>query len=121
MNEYLKFFNGFQVGDPIADHNCWERPEDMDTARTVYTVEAPNPASDVAGETAAALAAASMAFKSSDPGYAETLLRTSTRVFQYADSYRGAYSDNADIREGVCPFYCDFDGYQVSKTITFAC
>lgn len=101
-----------QVGDPIADHNCWERPEDMDTARTVYTVEAPNPASDVAGETAAALAAASMAFKSSDPGYAETLLRTSTRVFQYADSYRGAYSDNANIRDGVCPFYCDFDGYQ---------
>ncbi|KAH6820295.1 glycosyl hydrolase 9B18 [Perilla frutescens var. hirtella] len=101
-----------QVGDPIADHNCWERPEDMDTARTVYTVEAPNPASDVAGETAAALAASSMAFRASDPGYAETLLRTSTRVFEYADSYRGAYSDNANIRDGVCPFYCDFDGYQ---------
>ncbi|XP_057788483.1 endoglucanase 24-like [Salvia miltiorrhiza] len=101
-----------QVGDPIADHNCWERPEDMDTPRTVYAVEAPNPASDVAGETAAALAAASMAFRASDPGYAETLLRTSTRVFNYADSYRGAYSDNANIRDGVCPFYCDFDGYQ---------
>ncbi|KAL7118674.1 hypothetical protein ACP275_02G017400 [Erythranthe tilingii] len=101
-----------QVGDPIADHNCWERPEDMDTTRTVYTVEAPNPASDVAGETAAALAAASIAFRSSDPGYAETLLRTATRVFEYADTYRGAYSDNSNIRDGVCPFYCDFDGYQ---------
>ncbi|KAL7156552.1 hypothetical protein ABFS83_02G017600 [Erythranthe nasuta] len=101
-----------QVGDPIADHNCWERPEDMDTSRTVYTVEAPNPASDVAGETAAALAAASIAFRSSDPGYAETLLRTATRVFAYADTYRGAYSDNSNIRDGVCPFYCDFDGYQ---------
>ncbi|KAL8060326.1 hypothetical protein ABFX02_02G017800 [Erythranthe guttata] len=101
-----------QVGDPIADHNCWERPEDMDTSRTVYTVEAPNPASDVAGETAAALAAASIAFRSSDPGYAETLLRTATRVFEYADTYRGAYSDNSNIRDGVCPFYCDFDGYQ---------
>ncbi|PIN07647.1 Cellulase [Handroanthus impetiginosus] len=101
-----------QVGDPIIDHNCWERPEDMDTARTVYKVDAPNPASDVAGETAAALAAASIAFRSSDPGYSETLLRTSTRVFEFADSYRGAYSDNSDIRAGVCPFYCDFDGYQ---------
>ncbi|XP_074338025.1 endoglucanase 24-like [Apium graveolens] len=101
-----------QVGDPVIDHNCWERPEDMDTARTVYKVDAPNPASDVAGETAAALAASSMAFRSYDPGYAETLLRTATRVFDYADHYRGAYSDNANIRDGVCPFYCDFDGYQ---------
>lgn len=101
-----------QVGDPINDHNCWERPEDMDTSRTVYTVDAPNPASDVAGETAAALAASSMVFRSFDPGYAETLLRTSTRVFDFADTYRGAYSDNNNIRDGVCPFYCDFDGYQ---------
>ncbi|KAL0365581.1 UNVERIFIED_CONTAM: Endoglucanase 23 [Sesamum angustifolium] len=77
----------------------------------VYTVDAPNPASDVAGETAAALAA-SIAFRSSDPGYAETLFRTATRVFEFADSYRGAYSDNSNIRDGVCPFYCDFDGYQ---------
>ncbi|GKF25292.1 endoglucanase 24-like protein, partial [Tanacetum coccineum] len=53
------------VGHPINDHNCWERPEDMDTARTIYTVVAPNPASDVAGETAAAFAASSMAFQSS--------------------------------------------------------
>ena len=46
------------MGDPSADHSCWERPEDMDTTRTVYAVDAPETASDVAGETAAALAAA---------------------------------------------------------------
>ncbi|KDP27644.1 hypothetical protein JCGZ_19649 [Jatropha curcas] len=101
-----------QVGDPNADHICWERPEDMDTPRTVYAVDAPNPASDVAGETAAALAASSMAFRSSDPGYADTLLRNAVKAFQFADNYRGAYSDNSDIRDGACPFYCDFDGYQ---------
>ncbi|XP_043711961.1 endoglucanase 24-like [Telopea speciosissima] len=101
-----------QVGDPIIDHNCWERPEDMDTARTVYSVDSTRPGSDVAGETASALAAASMAFRSSDPGYSDTLLRTAVRVFQFADTYQGAYSDNSDIRSGVCPFYCDFDGYQ---------
>ncbi|CAI0375082.1 unnamed protein product [Linum tenue] len=83
-----------QVGDPNADHNCWERPEDMDTPRTVYAVDAPNPASDVAGETAAALAASSMAFRSSDPGYAETLLRNAAKAFEYADTHRGAYSVN---------------------------
>lgn len=86
----------------------------MDTTRTVYTVNAPNPASDVAGETAAALAASSMAFRSSDPGYSDTLLRTATRVFEFADTYRGAYSDDSYIRTGACPFYCDFDGYQAS-------
>ncbi|GMH02794.1 hypothetical protein Nepgr_004633 [Nepenthes gracilis] len=101
-----------QVGDPISDHNCWERPEDMDTQRTVYAVVGPNPASDVAGEVAAALAASSMAFRSADPGYSETLLRNAIKAFQFADAYRGAYSDNSDIRNGVCPFYCDFDGYQ---------
>ncbi|KAF5751065.1 Glycosyl hydrolase 9B18 [Tripterygium wilfordii] len=101
-----------QVGDPNADHSCWERPEDMDTPRTVYAVDAPNPASDVAGETAAAFAASSMAFRSSDPGYSDTLLRSAIKAFQLADTYRGAYSDNTNIRDGVCPFYCDFDGYQ---------
>ncbi|KAE8698681.1 Endoglucanase 23 [Hibiscus syriacus] len=101
-----------QVGDPYMDHNCWERPEDMDTARTVYAVDAPSPASEVAAETAAALAASSMAFRSVDPWYAETLLRSSDRIFQFADNFRGAYSDNAHIRDGVCPFYCDFSGYQ---------
>ncbi|XP_076913292.1 endoglucanase 24-like [Bidens hawaiensis] len=101
-----------QFGDPVKDHNCWERPEDMDTDRTVYIVDAPNPASDVAGETAAALAASSIAFRSSDPTYSNTLLTTATRVFEFADTYRGAYSDNGNIRNGVCPFYCDFDGYQ---------
>lgn len=87
----------------------------MDTARTVYAVDSPNPASDVAGETAAALAASSMAFKSSDPGYSDTLLRNAKKAFELADTYRGAYSDNPDVRDGVCPFYCDFDGYQVSS------
>ena len=101
------------MGDPSADHFCWERPEDMDTTRTVYAVDAPGTASDVGGETAAALAAASIAFRSSDPGYAETLLRNGIKAFELADNYRGAYSDNDHIREGVCPFYCDFDGYQV--------
>jgi len=87
----------------------------MDTARTTYAVDAPNAASDVAGETAAALAAASMAFRSSDPGYSETLRRNAITAFQFADNYRGAYSDNDNVKYNACPYYCDFDGYQVIK------
>lgn len=99
-----------QVGNPSADHNCWERPEDMDTPRTVYKISKDKPGSDVAAEIAAAMAAASIVFRSSDAAYSQRLLQTAIRVFQFADRYRGAYSDS--LRAGVCPFYCDFDGYQ---------
>lgn len=69
-----------QVADPNADHRCWERPEDMDTPRNVYKVSAQNPGSDVAAETAAALAAASIVFKDSDPSYSGKLLHTAMKV-----------------------------------------
>ncbi|XP_050228500.1 endoglucanase 1-like [Mercurialis annua] len=99
-----------QVGDPNMDHKCWERPEDMDTTRNAYKVTAQNPGSDVASETAAALAAASIVFKDSDPAYSSKLLQTATRVFQFADKYRGSYSDS--LSSVVCPFYCSYSGHQ---------
>ncbi|XP_072952691.1 endoglucanase 17-like [Typha angustifolia] len=99
-----------QVGDAFRDHSCWERPEDMDTPRTVYKVDPAHPGSDVAGETAAALAAASIVFRSSDPAYSQRLLDRAVEVFEFADKYRGAYSSS--LHDAVCPFYCDFSGYQ---------
>ncbi|KAK4484147.1 hypothetical protein RD792_011367 [Penstemon davidsonii] len=99
-----------QVGDPLSDHNCWERPEDMDTLRTAYRIDANNPGSDVAGETAAALAAASIVFRSRDPAYSRLLLNRAVKVFEFADRHRGAYSSS--LRYAVCPFYCDNNGYQ---------
>ncbi|KAI7756371.1 hypothetical protein M8C21_026137, partial [Ambrosia artemisiifolia] len=99
-----------QVGDPISDHNCWERPEDMDTLRTAYKIDRNHPGSDVAGETAAALAAASIVFRSRDPVYSRILLNRAVKVFRFADTYRGAYSDY--LSSAVCPFYCDNNGYQ---------
>lgn len=102
-----KLFVG--VGDPNVDHKCWERPEDMDTARTVYFVSSSNPGSDVAGETAAALAAASLVFRAVDPVYARLLLRTAKNVMNFAVQYRGSYSDS--LGSAVCPFYCSYSGY----------
>lgn len=69
-----------QVGDAFRDHSCWERPEDMDTPRTVYKVDPAHPGSDVAGETAAALAAGSIVFRGRDPGYSRVLLNRAVRV-----------------------------------------
>ncbi|EPS73295.1 hypothetical protein M569_01458 [Genlisea aurea] len=99
-----------QVGDPSSDHSCWERPEDMDTLRTAYKIDAGNPGSDVAGETAAALAAASIVFRSRNPAYSALLLNRAIKVFEFADRHRGAYS--ASLSFAVCPFYCDVNGYQ---------
>ena len=69
-----------QVGDAYSDHNCWERPEDMDTLRSVYKIDRAHPGSDVAGETAAALAAASLVFRKRDPAYSRLLLDRATKV-----------------------------------------
>ncbi|KAK1285892.1 Endoglucanase 8 [Acorus calamus] len=99
-----------QVGDPYGDHNCWERPEDMDTPRSVYSIDATKPGSEVAAETAAALAAASIVFKAFDQLYSKLLLDRAIQVFEFADQHRGSYSDS--LGKWVCPFYCDFSGYE---------
>ncbi|PON56249.1 Glycoside hydrolase [Parasponia andersonii] len=99
-----------QVGEPYGDHNCWERPEDMDTPRTTYAVSKQSPGSEVSAEIAAALAASSMVFRSVDRAYSAKLLSTARAVFEFADKYRGSY--NESLGPWVCPFYCDFSGYQ---------
>ncbi|MCO5564930.1 hypothetical protein L7F22_018600 [Adiantum nelumboides] len=99
-----------QVGDPNSDHACWERAEDMDTPRSVFWVDASKPGSDLAGEIAAALAASSLAFKAYDLSYSDILLTRATRVFQFAEAYRGCYS-NA-FSNAVCPYYCSYSGYE---------
>ena len=52
-----------QVADGYADHAFWGRPEHMTMERPSFSLGTGNPGSDLAGETAAALAAASMAFR----------------------------------------------------------
>ncbi|CAN8295868.1 unnamed protein product [Cochlearia groenlandica] len=99
-----------QVGDPNMDHACWERPEDMDTPRSVFKVDKNNPGSDIAGEIAAALAASSIVFRKCDPSYSSLLLQRSITVFTFADKYRGTYS--AGLKPEVCPFYCSYSGFQ---------
>ncbi|KAF5730025.1 korrigan [Tripterygium wilfordii] len=94
-----------QVGDGNADHQCWERPEDMDTPRTLYKISRDSPGTEAAAEAAAALAAASIVFKGVNCTYSAKLLNHSQSLFEFADKYRGSYS-------GSCPFYCSYSGYQ---------
>ncbi|KAI3727669.1 hypothetical protein L6452_16287 [Arctium lappa] len=93
-----------QVGDGNKDHACWERPEDMDTPRTVTEINTVTPGTEVAADSAAALAAASIVFEGIDSKYSSRLLNHSRSLFEFGDKYRGSY-------QGSCPFYCSYSGY----------
>ncbi|RZC54001.1 hypothetical protein C5167_012855 [Papaver somniferum] len=99
-----------QVGEPNSDHGCWDRPEDMDTDRMSYAINTTHPGSEVSAEMAAALAASSIVFKSNDPVYSKILLDRATQVFNFANAYQGNCNDC--LRPFVCPFYCDWSGFQ---------
>ncbi|OAY30493.1 endoglucanase 8 isoform X3 [Manihot esculenta] len=99
-----------QVGEPISDHNCWERPEDMDTPRTTYVVNQTHPGSELSAEIAAALAVSSLVFKTTQANYSNILLERASSVFDFADNFQGSY--DGSVGQGVCPYYCDYNGYQ---------
>ncbi|KAB1202594.1 Endoglucanase 11 [Morella rubra] len=97
-----------EVGDGDTDHYCWQRPEDMTTSRQAYKIDKDNPGSDLAGETAAAMAAASMVFKQTNPHYSHLLLHHAQQLFEFGDEYRGKY--DASVEE-VKSYYASVSGY----------
>ncbi|KAK0587352.1 hypothetical protein LWI29_021406 [Acer saccharum] len=97
-----------EVGDGNTDHYCWQRPEDMTTDRRAYKIDPSNPGSDLAGETAAAMAAASMVFRHSNPAYSSELLRHAYQLFDFADKYRGKYDSSITVAQ---KYYRSVSGY----------
>jgi len=61
----------------------------MTTDRRAYKVDPSNPGSDLAGETAAAMAAASIVFRRSNPAYSKELLR---HAYEVSFSYHSTLS-----------------------------
>jgi endoglucanase len=98
-----------QVGKGDEDHRWWGPAETMTMPRPAYKITASCPGSDLAGEAAAQLAATSMVFKASDPGYAGTLLTHAKQLYTFADTYRGAYSNCITDAQN---FYRSWSGYQ---------
>ncbi len=77
-----------------ADHNYWGSPESMTMPRPAYKITSSAPGSDVAAETAAALAAASLVFKAANnASYGDTLLTHARQLYTFASSSLGKYSD----------------------------
>ncbi|EEF46151.1 endoglucanase 16 [Ricinus communis] len=93
-----------QVGDPELDHQCWVRPEVMQTPRTVLQIDEKDPGTEIAAETSAAMAAASMVFRSLNHTYARRLLNKAKLLFTLAKAHKATY-------DGECPFYCSYSGY----------
>jgi endoglucanase len=97
-----------QVGNGGLDHAFWGPPEAMVMSRPAYKIDASCPGSDLAGETAAALAASSIAFRPTDPAYADTLLVHARQLYDFADRRRGKYSDCVRDAGG---YYNSWSGY----------
>jgi hypothetical protein len=97
-----------QVGLGGVDHAYWGPAENMTMQRPAFKIDAQNPGSDLAGEAAAALASASIVFRPTNAAYADTLLTHAEQLFNFADTYRGKYSDSIP---DAANFYNSWSGY----------
>jgi len=113
--EKEKFYG--QVGDGDVDHAYWGRPEDMTMARPSFSIDGSKPGSELAGETAAALAATSIVFyEAGDRKYAATLLNHAKQLFDFANTRKGKYSDSIP---NAAKFYNSWSGFD--DELAWAC
>jgi hypothetical protein len=103
-----------QVGNGGVDHAWWGAAEVMPVgtslyaSRPSYEITASCPGSDLAGETAAALASSSIIFTATDPTYAATLLSHAKQLYAFADNYRGTYDS---CITDASSYYKSYSGY----------
>jgi endoglucanase len=83
-----------QVGNITDDSTYWGPPEQMNMVRPSYKVTAAKPGSDIAMDTAAAMAAASIVLRPYYSGHAGALLNNARQLYDFAEKYRGKYSDS---------------------------
>jgi endoglucanase len=80
----------YQVGDGDLDHSYWGSPEEQTGSRpTKYYADASNPASDVLGETSAALSLMYLNYKEQDATYAGKCLQAAKELYQMGKTYQG--------------------------------
>lgn len=97
-----------QVGNGGTDHAWWGPAEAMQMARPAYKIDASCGGSDLAGETAAAMAASSIVFRPTNAAYADTLLTHAKQLYSFADTVRKKYSDCITDAQG---YYNSWSGY----------
>lgn len=101
-----------QVGNGELDHNWWGPLEVVhyEMERPAYKIDTTCPGTDLAAETSAALASSSILLRQNgDTEYANLLVQKAERLFDFANTYRGKYSD---CLKEANPFYTSNNGYQ---------
>ncbi len=106
-----------QVGDATLDHSFWGRPEEMTMSRPVSFIDETHPGSDLAGEVAAAMAAASQVFLTTDAAYSNLLVQHAKSLYTFATQFQGKYSESIQGTAGPSPYYDSF----VSVTASVCC
>ena len=98
----------YQVGDGGQDHGWWGPAELVETrmSRPSYKVTASAPGSCVTGETAAALAVASILFEKEDSEYSKLCLKHAKSLYSFADKYKSDAGYTA-----ANGFYNSWSGY----------
>ncbi|CDN14961.1 endo-1,4-beta-glucanase [Richelia intracellularis] len=82
----------------------------MSINRPSFAITRSNPGTEVATETAAALAAACILFREQgEVEYANTLLTNAEELYDFANTYGGKYSDSIP---NAASFYNSWSGYQ---------
>ncbi|MFF0173430.1 glycoside hydrolase family 9 protein [Micromonospora profundi] len=98
-----------QVGKGDDDHKWWGPAEVMPMARPAYKIDASCGGADLAGETAAAMAASSMVFRPTDVAYADKLLTHARQLYTFADTVRKSYHE---CITDATSFYRSWSGWQ---------
>ncbi|MEU7620045.1 glycoside hydrolase family 9 protein [Micromonospora rifamycinica] len=97
-----------QVGKGDDDHKWWGPAEVLPMARPAYKIDASCGGADLAGETAAAMAASSMVFRPTDAAYADKLLTHAKQLYTFADTVRKSYHE---CITDATSFYKSWSGY----------
>ncbi|MEU8264539.1 glycoside hydrolase family 9 protein [Micromonospora sp. NPDC048999] len=98
-----------QIGKGDDDHKWWGPAEVLPMARPAYKIDASCGGADLAGETAAAMAASSMVFRPTDATYADKLLTHAKQLYTFADTVRKSYHE---CITDATNFYKSWSGYQ---------
>lgn len=98
-----------QIGKGDDDHKWWGPAEVLPMARPAYKIDASCGGADLAGETAAAMAASSMVFRPTDAAYADKLLGHAKQLYTFADTVRKNYHE---CITDATNFYKSWSGYQ---------
>lgn len=93
-----------QIGEEGPDHNFWGSAEILQAPRRAFKIDLTNGGSDLAAQTAAAMAASAVVFRPTDPAYANTLVAHARQLFAFAEA---TYHPNDFNTTGNGNFYVD--------------